>query len=118
MKEKGKNKRWPHTVEASYSPILGIGTEPDKFKKCQALDISAGGLSILTTEEIKVLQLLQLRVPLSDKLPTLIALGEASYCCAVKHTNLFKVGIRFVGLLPENLDEIIQKIKESEVKSN
>lgn len=107
-----KYVRLDKMLDAQYAHVPGEGQEPE-FKKCQALNISAGGIKVAVNEFIKQGSQLIVQFSLNVKNKNI----PFSQLCTVKRTalidykqKLFHLGLQFDDMGRRESDLIVQYI--------
>ena len=117
MDNRRKSDRTLQTLKVTYSPLKSLTDTPLETGTGQTFDISRKGLSILLEQELAVPQIVQLKIEVPGHLP-LMVLGKSVYCLTVESISRFRVGIKFVGLLPVDLEAILQQRNRSDSESD
>ena len=105
-------ERFLETVKVSYTILSSVDSTPFEFGEAQTLDISRGGLALLLREKVAVPGLLQLQLRFPQRPYGMFVLGKTVYCTPVENVGKFRTGIKFVGLLPEDLEAVLNEAQD------
>jgi len=105
--EKRRHERFLKKVRISYTLLSKVDSTPFEFGDAVTIDISRGGLSLLLKEPVPVPGLLQLHLRVPRALYGLFVLGKTVHCTPVEDIGMYRVGIKFVGLLPDDLEKAL-----------
>ena len=112
--EKRRYQRLPSDIKLSYTIIARVDSTPFEFGNSVTIDIGPTGLAMLVDEPIPIPMLLQLQIRPPGSASSLFLLGKSTYCTPVEDIGMYRVGIKFVGMLPPEMDSLIQEIRGSE----
>ena len=99
--------RFSRTLQISYTTLSRIGVEPYEFGNTTTTDISSRGLSLITDEPIDIPILLQARIHFPGDHRGLILLGRTVYCNPLEDSDVYRVGVKFIGILPDDLADML-----------
>ncbi len=111
--EKRRYERFLKEVHVSYTVLSKVDSTPFEFGNSVTLNISRTGLSLLLTQPMPVPVLLQLQLRLPNRPYGLFVLGKTVYCTPMEEINMYRVGIKFVGILPPELEMVLEDVKDS-----
>ena len=86
--------------------LSGVGATPFEYGATETLDISRSGVRLKLSDEIKPPMLVQMHIQIPNRSLGLFLLGKIVYCSKSKDSEYFDAGIKFVGLLPPDLDKL------------
>lgn len=120
--DKRRHKRHLKMLKVSYSILCEDYATPFEFGKCITLDISRSGVKLALQDELPVPLMVQLNINTPNRDYGIFILGKVLYC----HTSemdldqhKWEAGIKFVGLLPPDLDDYIsENIENPELDSD
>jgi len=110
--EKRSYQRFLKQVKVSYTILSRVDSTPFEFGDALTVDISRGGLSLLLDEPVPVPGLLQLHLRVPRCPYGLFVLGKTVHCTPVEDIGMYRVGIKFVGLLPPDLEIALNEIPD------
>jgi hypothetical protein len=113
MPDKRYEDRMNKNLQISYATLSNIAVEPFEFGNTVTTDISSRGLSLVTDEPIDTPVLLQAKIHIPGDRRGLILLGRTVYCNPLEDSDVYRVGIKFIGLLPGELTELLNGHGES-----
>lgn len=105
--DKRQYQRLLRDLKISYTILSKVDSTPFEFGNSSTVDISRTGLGILLDEAIPVPILLQLQIRVPDRPYGLFVLGKSIYCNPIEESGMYRVGIKFVGILPPDLEKIL-----------
>ena len=111
--EKRQGERVVKDLKISYTLIASVEVTPFEFGDSVMTDISRAGLAMLAESPIPVGMLLQMRLLVPSTNLSLFVLGRTVYCRAMEKIGKYRVGIRFVGLLPQDLEEVLNEFRRT-----
>ncbi|MCX8038223.1 MAG: PilZ domain-containing protein [Candidatus Sumerlaeia bacterium] len=111
--EKRRYERFLKEVHVSYTVLSKVENTPFEFGNSVTLNISRTGLLLLLPEPMPVPVLLQLQLRLPNRPFGLFVLGKTVYCSRMEEINMYRVGIKFVGILPPELESVLEDVKDS-----
>lgn len=111
--EKRRYERLIRDLKVSYMIIAEVDKTPFEFGNSQLLDISKTGLAMLVDEPVPTRMLLQLQMHLPEHPAGLIVLGKTVYCKPEEELGLYRVGIRFVGIVQPDLETDLDELQRS-----
>lgn len=76
-------------------------------------DLSRSGLSMIVRQMLPVPAMIKIVIQLSDQTHPLVMLAKTLTCTLTQIDRVYRVGARFVGLLPHDLDKVIAYHNES-----
>jgi len=109
--EKRRYQRFVKEVKISYTVLSKVDSTPFEFGDSLTLDISRSGLSLLMDEPIPVPVLLQLQLRIPTRPYGLFVLGKTVYCTSLEEIGMYRVGIKFVGILPPELEVVLEEVQ-------
>lgn len=110
--EKRRYERFLKKVKVSYTILSKVDSTPFEFGDAVTIDISRGGLALLLDEPVPVPGLLQLHLRVPRAPFGLFVLGKTVHCLPVQDIGMYRVGIKFVGLLPSDLQKALEEMEE------
>ena len=110
--EKRAYPRFLRKLKVSYTLLSSMDATPFEFGETISRDISQSGICLLTNEQVQVPILIQMNVQIPTRKYGIIVLGKTAWCNFDTSCNKYRVGVKFVGLLPPDLDYIIEKSKK------
>jgi hypothetical protein len=112
--DKRRYERLPRDLQLSYTIIAKVDSTPFEFGNSVMSDISRSGLAMLVDMPIPVPMLLQLQLRVPNRPTSTFVLGKSIYCVPVEEVGMYRVGIRFVGILPSDMEDILDELRGSE----
>jgi hypothetical protein len=109
--DKRRYQRFLREVKVSYTILSKVDSTPFEFGDSVTLDISRSGLALLLDEPVPVPILLQLQLRVPSRAYGLFVLGKAVYCAPVEEIGMYRVGIKFVGILPPDLETVLEEVQ-------
>jgi DNA-binding response OmpR family regulator len=76
-------------------------------------DLSRSGFSMIVRQMLPVPAMIKIVISLSDQTHPLVMLAKTLTCTLTQIEKVYRVGARFVGLLPEQLDKVILQLNEN-----
>jgi len=110
--EKRRFKRFLRDLKVTYTVLSKVDSTPFEFGNSVTIDISRTGVSLLVDEPLPVPILLQLQLSVPTRPYGLFILGKTVYCSPSEDTGMYRVGIKFVGILPPDLEKILREVEE------
>jgi len=104
-------KRFLRDLKVTYTVLSKVDSTPFEFGDSVTLDISRTGLALLLDEPIPVPILLQLQLRVPTRPYGLFVLGKSVYCSPVEEIGMYRVGIKFVGILPPDLEQVLDEVQ-------
>jgi hypothetical protein len=101
-------------LKVTYTVLSKVDSTPFEFGDSMTLDISRTGLALLLDEPIPVPILLQLQLRVPTRPYGLFVLGKSVYCTPVEEIGMYRVGIKFVGILPPDLEQVLEEVQTTE----
>ena len=111
--ERREFERYMQLLKVSYSILAGEAATPYEFGECITLDISRKGVKLRLAQQLKTPSLVQLYIRVPNRSYGIFVLGKVLYCRPLKVEDSedgWEAGIKFVGLLPPDLDQFITQI--------
>jgi c-di-GMP-binding flagellar brake protein YcgR len=102
-------QRFLKEIKVSYTVLSKVDSTPFEFGDAVTVDISCTGVALLMDEPISVPVLLQLQLRIPSRPYGLFVLGKTVYCTAIEEIGMYRVGIKFVGILPPDLENILSE---------
>jgi len=109
--EKRNYQRILRDLKVSYTIIAEVDNTPFEFGNSVMIDVSRTGLAMIVDEPIPVPMLLQLQLSVPNRPSGLFLLGKSIYCVPVEDIGMYRIGIKFVGLLPPELDIVLNEFR-------
>jgi len=109
--DKRRYQRFLKELQLSYTILSKVDSTPFEFGDAVTLDISRAGLSLLLSEPIPVPILLQLQLRVPSRPYGLFVLGKSVYCMPAEDSDMYRVGIKFVGILPPDLEQVLNEVR-------
>ena len=110
ISDKRLAKRIAKEINISYTTLARMEVEPYEFGNTITTDISSRGLSLVVDEPVEVPTLIQARIQVDSDPRGLIFLGRTVYCQPVDDTDVHRVGVKFIGILPADLRDLLDEI--------
>jgi len=111
--DKRRAQRVVSELKVSYTIIAKVDSTPFEFGNSMMCDISRAGLAMLVDMPVPVPMLLQMQLSIPTRPSGLFVLGKSVYCVPVEELGMYRVGVKFVGILPSDLEEIIREFQGS-----
>lgn len=108
---KRRYDRFLKDLKVSYTVLSKVDSTPFEFGDSVTCDISRTGLALQVDEPIPVPILLQLQICVPSRPYGLFVLGKSVYCSPVEESGRYRVGIKFVGLLPPDLESVLDEVR-------
>lgn len=108
MQDKRACERLRREYKISYATLSRIQIEPMEFGNATTMDISTNGLSLLVDEPVAVPILIQARLFVPGEASEIFVLGKTVYCSPIEGRDIFRVGVKFVGILPGDLGKTLR----------
>jgi len=106
--ERRKSHRILKNIKVSYTVIPTDSTlTPYEFGKTITANIGRFGFCMFISEKIPEQSLIQLALKFSNLKHSIQMLGKVIWCEWYEKDKMYQVGIKFVGLLPEDWEKII-----------
>ena len=112
--DKRHHQRLLKDLKISYTIIAKVDSTPFEFGNSLMVDISRMGVAMLVDEPIAVPMLLQLQLRVPSFPSGLLVLGKSLYCLPIEEVGMYRVGIKFVGMLPPGLEDALDELRVSE----
>ena len=109
--DKRRYERLAKDVKISYTLIAKVDSTPFEFGNSVMTDISKSGLAMLVDMPIPVPMLMQLQLSLPSRPTGMFVLGKSIYCTPVEDIGMYRIGIKFVGILPPDIEDAIQELR-------
>ena len=110
--EKRVYPRFLRELKVSYTLLSSMDATPFEFGETISRDISQSGICLLTNEKVQVPILIQMNIQIPTRKYGIIVLGKTAWCEFDASCSKYRIGVKFVGLLPPDLNHIIDKSKE------
>ena len=111
LKKQRAFPRYPLEFKVSYTLLSSMDATPFEYGETITQDISQSGACLLTKEKVQVPILIQLNIQIPSRKYGIIVLGKTVWCSLDEQIKQYRVGVKFVGLLPPDLGLIIKKDK-------
>jgi hypothetical protein len=108
---KRRYERFLRELKVSYTILSKVDSTPFEFGDSITADISRSGLALLMEERIPVPILMQLQLRIPSRPYGLFVLGKSVYCSPVEDVDMYRVGIKFVGILPPDLENALDEVR-------
>ncbi len=102
--------RLPNRLRAPYTVLLKSGATRIEIGEATLADLSRAGLGMTVDEPVPVPTLMQVQVQIPGHRGVVGFLGKSLYCVPTGGLDMYRVGLKFVGLLPTDLDSILADI--------
>lgn len=106
-------KRFIQQLKVSYTVLSGIGATPFEYGVAETVDISRSGVRLVVDDIIEAPMLVQMHIHVPNRSYGLFVMGKLIFCRGVQNKKAnYEVGIKFVGLLPADLEEILREVEK------
>ena len=112
--DKRRYQRFLKELKVTYTILSKVDSTPFEFGESVTLDISRAGLALLLSEPIPVPILLQLQLCVPSRPYGLFVLGKSVYCTPLGGIDMYRIGIKFVGILPPDLEQVLDEVRGPE----
>ena len=109
--EKRHSQRLENDIKISYNIIAKVDSTPFEFGNSVMCDVSRTGLSMLVDMPIPVPMLIQMQLNVPHRPTSVFVLGKSIYCVPVEELGMYRVGVKFVGLLPPDLETAFEALR-------
>jgi c-di-GMP-binding flagellar brake protein YcgR len=116
--EKRQHERLVKKIKVTYTVLSKVDSTPFEFGEAVTVDISSGGLSLLVQVAVPVPSLVQLHLRMPLRPYGMFVLGKVVYCAPVEEIGMHRVGVKFVGLLPADLESALNEVQNIEDQPN
>ncbi len=111
MLEKRRYRRFLKELKISYTVLSKVDSTPFEFGNSITVDISRSGLSFLLDEALPVPILLQIQLRMPSRPYGIFVLGKTAHCKALEDIGMYRIGIKFVGILPPELETALNEVQ-------
>lgn len=116
--DKRRYERFLRDLKVSYTVLSKVDSTPFEFGNSVTRDISRTGLALQVDEPIPVPILLQLQICVPSRPYGLFVLGKSVYCSPEEEHGMYRVGIKFVGMLPPDLEHVLEEVRGEKNRSS
>ena len=108
--------RFIRDLKVSYAVLSGVGATPLDYGDAETVNISRSGVRIKLDEVLPKQVLVQLHIEVPSRAFGIFVLGKVVSCRpAVERPPDYEAGVKFVGLLPPDLEQIITAAEEADL---
>lgn len=108
--DKRKYERYLCNLRMTYTILSSVDSTPFEYGVAHSKDLSEAGVCIFTEHNIKVPILMQLNINLPMRPFHLLILAKALRCAKLTDSDLFEVGLKFVGILPPEFKRLVSEL--------
>ncbi len=108
--EHRKHIRHVCDMRMTYTILSSTDSTPFEYGIANAKNLSEAGVCIFTEQEIQAPVLMQLNISLPVRPFHMLILGKALRCEPATDSDLYEIGLKFVGILPPEFRGLISEI--------
>ena len=109
FEDKRVERRLNKEIPVSFATLSRIDVHPIEFGNSVTIDVSSKGCSLMVDEPVAVPMLIQIKLEIPEEARELVFVGRSIYCSRIQAQDLYRVGIRFVGVLPVDLTTFVSE---------
>jgi hypothetical protein len=94
----------------TYTILSSNDSTPYEYGVAHSKNLSESGVAIFAEQKIKVPILMQLNITLPMRPFHLLILAKAVRCERIPESNLYDIGLKFVGILPPEFKRLVSKL--------
>lgn len=102
-----RHERYVCHLKMTYTILSTNDSTPYEYGVAHSRNLSESGVSVMTEQRIKVPILMQLNINLPMRPFHLLILAKAVRCDVLPNSNLFEIGLKFVGILPPEFKRLV-----------
>jgi hypothetical protein len=102
-----RHERYACHLKMTYTILSTSDSTPYEYGVAHSRNLSESGVSVLTEQRIRVPILMQLNINLPMRPFHLLILAKAIRCDLVPNSNLYELGLKFVGILPPEFKRLV-----------
>ena len=105
-----RHERYSCNLRMTYTILSSVDSTPFEYGIAHSKDLSEAGVCIYTEHNIKVPILMQLNVNLPMRPFHLLILAKALRSKKMSDSDLYEVGLKFVGILPPEFKRLVSEL--------